>query len=301
MCFNTVIINPRKKDIRVPVFNLLTYAGFNRDGFSIYLVNEGEEKVYRTLDFNKYLEYIKENVKNNKLVHIHFRAASSGSVSLRNVHMWKVSSGEENGKYYFISHNGFVHRFSKITYVYPNIYYWGKTLSKISNSKIVKELNNDIKEEADSDTLQFIKTEDFRNALFNNLNVFNEILKEYSFWGVLFATNPKRCVIVSYGKPVHITLSNSVLYLSNDDVVSLVTRKKKIFGFEFNEALHTTYEDVVIVFNVEEMKVEKIIKLERKVYYGTKAYFNSKSCAKKIEKIDEETLKSLDEAYWYYY
>jgi predicted glutamine amidotransferase len=293
MCFNTVIVNPRRKDIRVPVFNLLTFARYNRDGFSIYVADDKEEKVYRTLEFDKFVEFTKENVKNNKLVHIHFRAASSGSISLRNVHMWKVSSNEESGEYYFISHNGFVHRFSKITYVYPNIYYWGKTLSKISNSKIVKELNNDIKEEADSDTLQFIKTEDFRNALFNNLNVFNEILKEYSFWGVLFATNPKRCVIVSYGKPVHITLSNSVLFFSNEDIISLVSKKKKIFGFDFTDALHTTYEDAVIVFNLEKMNVEKIIKLERKVYYYVKI--------KKNEEIDEETRKYIDETHWYYY
>jgi len=301
MCFNTVIINPRKKDIRVPVFNLLTYASFNRDGFSIYLVNEGEEKVYRTLDFNKYLEYIKENVKNNKLVHMHFRAASSGSISLRNVHMWKVSSNEESGEYYFISHNGFVHRFSRITYVYPNVYYWSKALSKISESKMIKELSNGIKEELESDTLQFIKTEDFRNALFNDVSQFDKVFEKYDFWGVLFATNPKRVIAISYGKPLHVTISNSVLYFSNEDISSFVAKKKKIFGFEFDEALRTTYGDVVIVFNVEKMKVEKIIKLERKVYYGTKAYFNSKSCAKKIEKIDEETLKSLDEAYWYYY
>jgi len=301
MCFNIVILNPRKKDVRVQVYNLLTMARFNRDGFSIYHIRDSEEKVYRTLDFDKFVEYLKGNIKNDRLIHLHFRAASSGSVSLRNVHMWKVSRNKENSEYYFISHNGFVRRLSHITYIHPNIYYWSRTLNRISKSKIIKELNNSVEEEIDSDTLQFIKTEDFQNALFSDLTQLNKVLEKYDFWGILFATNPKRIVAVSYGKPLHITLSNSVLYLSNDDVVPLVARKKKIFGFDFEDALHTTYEDVVILFDVEKMKVEKIIKLERKVYYYTKAYFNSMNGAKKNEEIDEETLKHLDEAYWWYY
>jgi predicted glutamine amidotransferase len=293
MCFNTVIINPRRKDIRVPVFNLLTYAGFNRDGFSIYLVNGREEKVYRTLDFDKYLEYIKENVKNNELLHMHFRAASSGSISLKNVHMWKVSYDDDENNYYYVSHNGFVHKFSRITYIPPNVYYWGRALDRISKSKVIKELNDSIEEEVESDTLQFIKTEDFRKVLFEELNVFNEILQKYSFWGVLFATNPKRVIAVSYGKPLHIVLSNSILYFSNEDITSLVAKKKKIYGFDFIDALHTTCENAVVVFDLETMSVKKTIKLERKVYY----YVSSN----KKEKFDEETMKHIDEAYWYYY
>jgi predicted glutamine amidotransferase/YHS domain-containing protein len=293
MCFNTVIVNPRRRDIRVPVFNLLTFARYNRDGFSIYVADDKEEKVYRTLEFDKFVEFTKENVKHNKLVHIHFRAASSGSISLRNVHMWKVSSNEESDEYYFISHNGFVHRFSRITYVFPNVHYWSKALSKISESKMIKELSNGIKEELESDTLQFIKTEDFRNALFNDVSQFNKVFEKYDFWGVLFATNPKRVIAVSYGKPLHIVLSNSILYFSNEDITSLVSKKKKIYGFDFIDALHTTCEDAVVVFDLETMSVEKTIKLERKVYY----YVSSN----KKEKFDKETMKHIDEAHWYYY
>jgi len=313
MCFNTVIINPRRRDIRAQVFNLLVYARYNRDGFSVYLVDNKEEKTYRTLDFEKFVEFLKDNVKSPQLLHMHFRAASSGTISLKNVHMWKVESNDESNEYYYVSHNGFVHKFSRFTYVSPNIYYWGRMLSTVSKNKIAKMINKELeeitKEEIESDTLQFIKTEDFRKALFENLNDFNEVLEKYSFWGVLFATNPKRCVIVSYGKPVHIILSNSVLYFSNEDITSLVSGRKKIYGFDFLDALHTTYEDVVIVFDAARMSIEKTIKLERKVYYFAKEHYclnnkknkNVKSVGRENEELDEETLKSLDEAYWWYY
>jgi predicted glutamine amidotransferase len=301
MCFNTVIVNPRRKDIRVPVLNMLTFARANRDGFSVYLVDRNEEKIYRTLDFEKFVEFIKENVKSPQLLHMHFRAASSGSISLRNVHMWRVSSNSDENNYYYVSHNGFVHKFARIYYTPPNIYYWGSVIPKIAKTKSAKkikeELEEIIREENDSDTLQFIKTEDFRNALFNDLNSFNEILEKYSFWGVLFATNRKHTIAISYGKPLHVVLSNSILYFSNEDITSLVAKKKKIYGFDFIDALHATYEDVVIVFNLEKMDVEKVIKLERKIYY----YYNSKNKTIKNCKVDEETLKNLDETWWWYY
>jgi predicted glutamine amidotransferase len=305
MCFNTVVVNPRRKDIRVQVLNLLTFARYNRDGFSIYLVDGNEEKIYRTLDFEKFVEFIKENVKRPQLLHMHFRAASSGSISLRNVHMWRVSSNSDENNYYYVSHNGFVYKFARIYYTPPNIYYWGSVIPAVAKTKSAKkikeELEEIIEEENDSDTLQFIKTEDFRNALFNDLNSFNEVLEKYSFWGVLFATNKKHIVAISYGKPLHVVLSNSVLYLSNENIIPIVARKKKIYGFEFEDALHTAYEDVVILFDVERLNVEKIVKLKRKIYYYTKTCSNSKSCVSKNEELDEETLRKLDETYWWYY
>jgi WD40 repeat protein len=263
----------------------------------VYLVDNKEEKTYRTLDFEKFVEFLKDNVKNPQLLHMHFRAASSGTISLKNVHMWKVESNTKSNEYYYVSHNGFVYKFSRSICVSPNIYYWDRVLSTVSTTKLTKkvkeELEKIIKEDAESDTLQFIKTEDFRKTLFEELNAFNEILQKNGFWGVLFATNPKRVIAVSYGKPLHIVLSNSILYFSNEDITSLVSKKKKIYGFDFIDALHTTCEDAVVVFDLETMSVEKTIKLERKVYY----YVSSN----KKEKFDEETMKHIDETHWYYY
>jgi predicted glutamine amidotransferase len=268
-----VIINPRKRDIRVPVLNLLDYATYNRDGFSIYMVNNNKEKVYRTLDFKSFTEFVKHNIYNSELIHIHFRMASSGTVSLKNVHMWKLEEGEESEKYYYVSHNGTVSRYSNISYLNPKIVEWYRDVYGMKLNEIIDLFKEDI----ESDTLSFIRSEAFQKCIFGNLADLDKVLNETSFYGVMFLTNPYEVIAISYRKPMYVLISNSVLYFSNTDIEKEVSKIRKIFGFNFRVALSTVITNQVVVFDVKRMNVKKTIKLnppKEKKDYGYWYYRN---------------------------
>jgi len=248
MCFNVVIVNPRKKDVRVPVFNLLDYMNVNRDGFSIYTVKDGKEMVYRTLDSKKFIEFIKTNVSYNELTHMHFRLASSGSIMLKNVHMWRIEDESYDGKYYYVSHNGMVSKYANYTHLYPNHAYWRK--------KIEREIN----ENTESDTLAFIRSEDFYNAIFYDITQLENVLKNNGFYGAMFLTNKDEVIAISYRKPIYITLSSSLLFFSNTDIKEYVSKTKKIYGISFKMALETVVENAAIIYNVKNMKVRRTVK-----------------------------------------
>ena len=257
MCFNVVVINPRKRDIRVPVLNLLDYATYNRDGFSIYTVNNNKEKVYRTLDFKAFTEFIKHNIYNNELAHLHFRMASSGTVSLKNVHMWKLEESEESEKYYYVSHNGTVSRYSNISYLDPKIVEWYRDVYGMKLNEIIDLF----KEDVESDTLAFIRSEAFQKCIFGNLADLDKVLNEASFYGVMFLTNPNEVIAISYRKPMYVLISNSVLYFSNTDIENEVSKIRKIYGFNFRVALSTVITNQIVVFDVKRMNVKKTFKL----------------------------------------
>jgi len=244
MCFNVVIVNPRKKDVKVPVLNLLSFMNANRDGFSIYTVKGEKEMVYRTLDSKKFIEFVKTNVSRNELIHMHFRLASSGAVSLRNVHMWRIEDEQRGEKYYYVSHNGMVSKYGNYTHLYP----WIK--------KIVREIN----ERAESDTLAFIRSEDFHNAIFYDVTQLESVLKNSGFYGVMFLTNKDEVIAISYRKPIYITLSNSLLFFSNTDIKENVGKTKKVYGLKFRVALETVVENTAIIYDVKNMKVKRTIK-----------------------------------------
>jgi predicted glutamine amidotransferase len=257
MCFNVVVINPRKRDIRVPVLNLLDYTSYNRDGFSIYMVNNNKEKVYRTLDFKSFTEFVKHNVYNNELIHMHFRMASSGTVSLKNVHMWKLEESEDSKRYYYVSHNGTVSRYSNISYLDPKLVEWYRDIYGMKLNDIVRVLG----EEVESDTLAFIRSEAFHKCIFSSLTDLDKVLNEASFYGVMFLTNPNEVIAISYRKPMYVIISNSVLYFSNTDIEKEVSRIRKIYGFNFRVALSTVITNQVVVFDVKRMNIKKTFKL----------------------------------------
>jgi predicted glutamine amidotransferase len=252
-----VVINPRKRDIRVPVLNLLDYTSYNRDGFSIYMVNNNKEKVYRTLDFKSFTEFIKQNIYNNELVHMHFRMASSGTVSLKNVHMWKIEEGDDSKRCFYISHNGTVSRYSNFTYLDPKLVEWYRDIYGMKLKEIVETLKDDV----ESDTLAFIRSDAFRECIFNNLADLEKVLREAGFYGVMFLTNPYEVIAISYRKPMYIVVSNSVLYFANTDITENVSKVRKIFGFNFRVALSTVITNQVVVFDVKRMNVKKTFKL----------------------------------------
>jgi len=268
MCFNVVIINPRKRDVRVPVLNLLDFMHTNHDGFSIYTVKNGKEMVYRTLDAKKFVEYIKENVSYNELVHMHFRLASSGTVSLKNVHMWKLEDEDYTKSYYYVSHNGTVSKYSNFTYLDPKYAFWFDEIPVDYAKKFIKEIDEDI----ESDTLSFIKSEDFNDIVFNDVTQIESVLEKSGFYGVMFLTNPNEVIAISYRKPMYVIISNSVLYFSNTNIKEYVSKTKKIFGFNFKVALETTLYNTLVIFDVKRMMVKKTIKFAPPKY---EHYYNA--------------------------
>jgi len=250
MCFNVVIVNPRKKDVKVPVLNLLSFMNTNRDGFSIYTVKEGKEMVYRTLDPKKFIEFVKTNVSCNELIHMHFRMATSGTVSLRNVHMWRVENESCSERYYYVSHNGIVTKYASYTHSYPLI------------KRVMKEIN----ERAESDTLAFIRSEDFQDAIFCDITRLESVLKNSGFYGVMFLTNREEMIAISYRKPIYVTLSNSLLFFSNVDIKMHVSKTKEVYGIKFRVALETALENMAIIYDVKNMKVKRTIKFAQPKY-----------------------------------
>jgi len=250
MCFNVVIVNPRKKDVKVPVLNLLSFMNVNRDGFSIYTVKEGKEMVYRTLDPKKFIEFVKTNVSCNELIHMHFRLATTGTVALRNVHMWRIEDENCSEKYYYVSHNGFVSKFAKYEHAYP----W------------IKRIVREIKESVESDTLAFIRSEDFQDAIFCDITRLESVLKSNGFYGVMFLTNREEMIAISYRKPIYVTLSNSLLFFSNADIKMHVSKTKEVYGIKLRVALETALENVAIIYDVKNMKVKRTIKFTQPKY-----------------------------------
>ena len=243
MCFNVVVINKRRRNIRTQVLNLLTYAQFNPHGFSIYTVRDGEEMVLRTLSFKELHSFVKESVSDNELVHMHFRFATSGSVSVENVHMWRV---EHPSGYYYASHNGVVHKYTTIDYG------WWLGKRRAPRAREVRE----------SDSYMLVSSEEFRRAIFEDCGALPSVLAESGFYGVMLLTNPRRLVVIAYRKPAHVTVSNGVLYISNEYIGDEVAAKRRVYGFSFIGALHTTIENKALFYSLESMGVEREVELE---------------------------------------
>jgi predicted glutamine amidotransferase len=204
---------------------------------------------------------------------MHFRMASSGTVSLKNVHMWKIEEGEESDKFYYVSHNGAVSRYSNFTYLNPKLVEWYRDIYGMKLNDIVRVLG----EEVESDTLAFIRSESFRKCIFSGLTDLDKVLNEASFYGVMFLTNPNEVIAISYRKPMYVIVSNSVLYFSNTDIENEVSRVRKIFGFNFRVALSTVITNQAVVFDVKRMNVKKTIKLnppKKEEAYGYWYYRN---------------------------
>jgi len=88
------------------------YNTGNADGFFIRILGDNIDKRMRSIDiehFIKWVEKQKQLIQRARKLHIHFRLASSGSVSTENVHGWKY---EYDRQKYTASHNGHMQRAS---------------------------------------------------------------------------------------------------------------------------------------------------------------------------------------------
>jgi hypothetical protein len=280
---------------------------FNDDGFSFYAVVDNEEVVVRTLDENRFVSELRGVLDEDPfLLHLHLRAASSGAISEENVHMWRIA---DNANYYYVSHNGFVGRFSSVyryssttcniygSYVYQhNVYQHNQGLGDASKdaAPAVSTL---------SDTRQMVDQQEFREALLKkDLKRLSSILTDYGFYGVLFATNPREIVAVSKNKSIKVLAYSDILFMSNNDISKFFGDVVEIFGFRlFAKHPHSEIEDTIIVYDLENMKV--VASEPTRYLYISSAnasqktsFFLDKKDEEKAEKAVEEDEEEEDEA-----
>ena len=93
------MIISKPKGVKLNYEHLLNAADHNKDGFGVVVKQEGEKtlSLYRTKDFNQFVNYLK-TVDNLHLL-IHMRAASAGDISHTNIQPFDIGDG-------YFCHNG---------------------------------------------------------------------------------------------------------------------------------------------------------------------------------------------------
>jgi hypothetical protein len=213
--------------------------------------------VARALDKDRFMGELRGVLERDPiLLHIHLRAASAGSISEENIHMWRVA---DNDNYYYVSHNGIVSRFSSVyRYSSTSIYSSYSSYVYQHNQGLGDALKNNVPDVSTlSDTRQMIEQHEFREALLKkDLKKLSSILTDYGFYGVMFATNPREIVAVSKNKSIKILAYNDILFMSNDDISKFFGNVVEVFGFKlFAKHPHSEIEDTMFVYDLENMKV----------------------------------------------
>ena len=194
----------------------------NKDGYGILK----DDKLLRTLDKDEALKFINEK-EPCKIMHCHFRMATSGKISQENVHLWKFDN-------VYFSHNGYVREYSN--YNYPFRYYpfrYSYSYKEISTCDInesdshlmfkskdfLKHFNKLVKS-VDKNTLRGVK------ALYTHLD-------NIGFYGIIMA-NDYRYVYVISNKKFNIYYHKGSVIFSNMPLYIGLTVKNGI-QFQYHE------------------------------------------------------------------
>jgi len=239
MCFNIIIFNPSKSNLMNIFGSIERYARINNDGFS--LVSFDPHRYLRTLDLNEYKATL-PSVANAKLVHIHFRAGTSGTITLDNVHMWKIHD-------FYVSHNGYVGEYS--------FFYTPYTDPAV---KWTKNIN--------SDTYELVHSKEFQELIENrDWKELIKFLNKKSFYGVLLMNNEYEIVAFSRLKPFYIMSYGDMLMFSN----TLLSLEKsiKVFGIRLMKTIpYKAIEDKLIVFDIERKRIAEQYENKEKYKYA---------------------------------
>ncbi len=250
MCFNVVCIALKKnKYINVPeLYQKVKYHSIiNNDGFSIHVVNSSNnEFILRTTELDEFENYIENFVKimrKVKLVHVHFRKATSGAVTPENAHMFPVTTTK---RVFRLSHNGFVSGFEKN--------------NEKSDTRIMSE------DPQFSSAIEYLIEK-------QNPRKLVKYIKTRDFYGIAFLTSPDTVIAISRNKDMHIYYDRSILCMSN----SLLSLEKKI-QLTKNIALtarvpHASIENAIIVvtknFDKNKITVYRFREPKREYYFYT--------------------------------
>jgi len=160
MCFNMVIYCKSLCELTDGAIEIVVRKlVYNNDGFLVY-ATRGKRviKYERTLSIKQVLATL-TTLPPFTLLHVHFRMASSGTISHENVHGWKVGG-------LVVSHNG-----SVLEYVSVG----GK-----------------------SDTRMLVEDVEFRKAVESRKwDKVAEVIENRRFWGIMFLTAPKEVYVVA--------------------------------------------------------------------------------------------------------
>ncbi len=261
MCFNIVVIPYRKRVFDAEeIFNdVKYYMKTNPHGFSLHAVKQNNELTYRTVIAEEFIDKILK-LKKLRLLHIHFRFATQGSISPDNTHMFPIVI---NDKTYYLSHNGIVYDFVDHGKYY---YYFYHYLFKENNvTKVITEESKDNR----SDTRKMAEDRKFHKALKDLINEkprrFIRYLFNKGFYGVMFITSKDKIIAVSKDKPIQIYLYKDLLMMANTD---LPLTKYKILTQYITlrkSPYHGEIENAIIVIDYSD-KVDriKVIKFRKK-------------------------------------
>jgi hypothetical protein len=222
----------------------------------------------RTLDLNEYKATL-PSVANAKLIHIHFRAGTSGTVNIDNVHMWRIHD-------FYVSHNGYVGEYSFFytPYADPTVR-WTKN--------------------ANSDTYELVHDNRFQKLLKDrNWKELIKFLNQKHFYGVLLMNNEYEIVAFSRLKPFYIMSYGDILMFSN----TLLSLEKsiKVFGIRLMKTIpYKAVEDKLIVFDIERKRIAEQYENKEKYKY---IYINNEHDNEKKEQREVCTWNYYDYDYW---
>jgi hypothetical protein len=211
------------------VANSLTEAMKNPDGFGIRI----DDEVFKTLDRWELVKKIvreREKIERAKLVHLHYRSATSGAVNHDNIHLWEIGG-------YIASHNGTAFRYNYKDNNKTDSYNFLKSIEDL----IIREDLKGIADRLDETWGVFLLSKKDKILL----AAVDKALKIYLFDDVLVFSSDT----VNLAPEVHITCE---------------TIQKKLFGWTFarekkmrlklkmpKETLKTTEEDFVSLLDLE--------------------------------------------------
>jgi len=271
MCYNAVIINPKQrklisdeKDTIMRIFD--REAKLNSHGFAAYGVVNDKELLSRSLIKEEVFNVINNILRDKfKLLHVHFRYRTTGSITVNNVHMFKISSDD---KYYYISHNGHVREYMSggydDWYCDDWIRFGDSWYCKGYRSMKTKDKDNkDVDDK--SDTRALVENKEFQEyVLKNDFDKLSKLLDEKGFYGVMFMTNKDEVIAVSKEKSIKVYLWNDLIILSNDEIY-LPVADKKYFGWIFRRDVpRADFRDQVIHYDLRQYKIVKRIGFEYK-------------------------------------
>lgn len=201
MCFTQILLGERLGKIGFGVL-LNSFAQFsenNPDGYAIRVA----DKVYKTLSASELLSYILDHrklIENSQLVHLHFRNATTGGVSVENCHLWEIAG-------YYCAHNGTVmgQKYNNGTEV--DSYIWFREHEEAIRTENIEKL---------------------AEGSFKGWGVFT-----------LSSKQGDKVIVGSVNKPVIIQVFDSVLSLASAEVTYKpmldikLNKNIKLFGFQF--------------------------------------------------------------------